>query len=96
MEEQYYLINKEYLDNLITEHKERNWDSVQNLINSSIANALVNLSQKSTLIDLSDSAIDEAVDLDSSKVRRYDDGFDRKKGYRSALTNLKNKLNANK
>jgi hypothetical protein len=90
MEERYYILSKEKLDYIIIQ-----LDSLAKYNNCGSTSDIGKKLSNSILVDLSDSAIEEAVDLDSSKVRRYDDGFDRKKGYRAALKNLKNKLNGN-
>ena len=98
MKEEYYLIHKSIFDERLTT---LNSITIKPTYAEEVAIGAVKRNidifiSNSALIDLSDSAIEEAVDLDYSKVRKYDDGFDRKKGYRTALTNLKNKLNGNK
>jgi len=102
MEQQYYVISKEYLENLIDKYTERKWDAVENSFNSNIANALVNVSKNSTLVDLSDSAIEvESIGFAADRDKGAGHGYPSftanliEKGYCTALINLKNKLNGN-
>ena len=77
MKEEYYLIKKDALDAICSHLKQTLEIPVNN---------------DCKLIDLSDEAIKTAVELDSSKVRKYDDGFDRGKGYKQALTDIKQQI----
>ena len=94
MEEKYYLTPKSFIDDLITELKQFKGGMKQLVFDKYIAN--------STLVDLSDNAIEvESIRFAADRDKGAGHGYPSftanliEKGYCTALTNLKNKLNGN-